>query len=89
MERTEMKKKIRQGIARLAEQEDCLLQQVEAAQHLLTAIISHSEKEVALEYKSARSIILEAHRLFAQADRKILKCHLKQIYLKNHAHADT
>lgn len=84
-----MKKIIRQEIARLSGQEDCLPQQVEAIQHLLTAIISHSEKESKLDYKSARSFILETHRLFAQADRKILECHLKQIYLKNQTHADT
>ncbi|WP_339812794.1 hypothetical protein MKY63_10780 [Paenibacillus sp. FSL R7-0189] len=78
-----MKKNIRQEIAHLAEQKNCLLQQVEATQHLLTAIISHSEKEGALEYKSARSIILEAHRLFAQDDRKLLKYRLKQRYMKN------
>lgn len=36
-----MKKKIRHGVTHLTEKEDCLLQQVEATQHLLTAIISH------------------------------------------------
>ncbi|KAA9005905.1 hypothetical protein F4V43_07490 [Paenibacillus spiritus] len=84
-----MKKKPRQEMARLTEQEDDLLQKVEATQYLLTAIIRHVESERTLDYKSARSVLFEAHRLFAQADRKLMKCRLKQIYFKSHTHDET
>ncbi|WP_146000426.1 hypothetical protein [Paenibacillus pasadenensis] len=69
------------GIARLSEQADRLLEHVEEAQSLLTAIILHIEQHAAsLSPANAQSVTLEAHRQFSRADRKLLKCKLRLIH---------
>ncbi|MEK3900057.1 hypothetical protein [Paenibacillus sp. FSL R7-0179] len=66
---------------KLFEKEDTLLQQVESAQHLLTSIISFIEAEAGQVRKvTALSVALEAHRQFAQIDRKLLKFRLEHIF---------
>lgn len=77
-----MKKKEIRRIALLAEL-------AEASHHLLTAIINHAENEDNLDYGSAKSIMLDAHRQFIQPNRKLMHCRLKQILLRNQTHADT
>lgn len=69
------------GIARLTEEADRLLKQVEEAQSLLTAIILHVEKHAtSLSLSTAKTVALEAHRQFSRADRTLLKCRLRLIY---------
>jgi hypothetical protein len=81
-----MKQKAKR-VALLIEREDHLLQQVEASQYLLTAIIKHIEKDaMSLNREAAQSVAKEAHRQFANADQKLLECRLQQILERRKDH---
>ncbi|SFM25423.1 hypothetical protein SAMN03159341_12266 [Paenibacillus sp. 1_12] len=68
---------------RLTEKEEAALETVESSQQLLSILTTYVEAHAHdLDKKAAFRIVLAAHDVFSDSDRKLLEIRLRQSFLK-------